>query len=179
VRLWDVATGAALQTLEGNTKRVSYVAFSPDGRKVVSVSWSWNNTVQLWDAATGAALQTFEGHTSAVVSSVAFSPDGRQVVSWSPDQTVRLWDAATGAALQTLEGHTNEILSAAVSPDRKLSPILQVSDSWVLEGDTKILWLPPDYRHSISANWNRNLVLGHSSGSISFFCFETAAKFVI
>ena len=32
VRLWDAATGAALQTLEGHTDWVSAVAFSPDGK---------------------------------------------------------------------------------------------------------------------------------------------------
>ncbi|KAH6714535.1 vegetative incompatibility protein HET-E-1 [Leptodontidium sp. MPI-SDFR-AT-0119] len=178
VRLWDAATGAALQTLEGHSDGVSSVAFSPDGTQVVS--GSYDETVRLWDAATGAALQTLEGHTGSVTS-VAFSPDGTQVVSGSGDKTVRLWDAATGAALQTFEGHnTDDVSSVAFfSPDGKLPPILQVSDHWVVESDTKILWLPPDYRQHISASWNRNLVLGHSSGRISFFCFKTAAKLVI
>ena len=40
-------------------------------------------------------LQTLEGHTDWV-SSVAFSPDGKQIVSGSDDRTVRRWDAATG-----------------------------------------------------------------------------------
>ncbi|KAF8858540.1 hypothetical protein BDZ45DRAFT_591086 [Acephala macrosclerotiorum] len=48
-----------------------------------------------------AALQTLEGHSSPV-RSVAFSPDGKQVVSGSGDGTVRLWDTTTGAVLQTL-----------------------------------------------------------------------------
>ncbi|KAH6714454.1 NACHT and WD40 domain protein [Leptodontidium sp. MPI-SDFR-AT-0119] len=116
VRLWDAATGAALQTLEGHLSWVTSVAFSPDGKQVVS--GSYGETVRLWDAATSAALQTLEGH-SDWVSSVAFSPDGKQVVSGSGDETVRLWDAATGAALQTLEGHSDLVSSVAFSPDGK------------------------------------------------------------
>jgi len=134
--------------------------------------------VQLWDAATGALLQTLEGHTENVTS-VAFSPDGKQVVSGSGDQTVRLWDAATGALLQTLEGHTDWVRSVAFSPDSKLLPILQVSNHWVVEDDTNILWLPPDYREACSATWNRRLIIGHSSRGISFFYFKEGAKLVI
>jgi WD40 repeat protein len=73
VRLWDAATGAALQRLEGHSSSVTSVAFSPDGRQVVS--GSHDETMRLWDAATGAALQRLEGHSSSVTS-VAFLPDG-------------------------------------------------------------------------------------------------------
>ncbi|KFY03087.1 hypothetical protein O988_01700 [Pseudogymnoascus sp. VKM F-3808] len=62
-----------------------------------------------------AALQTLE-HLDAV-NSVAFSPDGKQVVSGSYDWKVRLWDATTGAALQTLKGHWGDVKSVAFSPD--------------------------------------------------------------
>ncbi len=103
VRLWRVADGAPLRTLEGHTDRVWSVAFSPDG--ALLASGSGDGTVRLWRVADGAPLRTLEGHTDWVWS-VAFSPDGALLASGSGDGTVRLWRVADGALLRTLEGHT-------------------------------------------------------------------------
>ena len=165
----QVNWSAELQTLEGHSHYVSSVAFSPDSKQVVS--GSGDNTVRLWDAATGAALQTLEGHSESV-SSVAFSPDGKQVVSGSGDKTVRLWDAVTGAVLQTLECHWSLVNSMAFSQDSKAEQALFVSDNWVRDGKRKFLWLPPGYRATSFAVWNRTIILGHSSGRISRLGFQ-------
>jgi WD40 repeat protein len=175
VRLWDTATGAALQTLEGHSDLVNSVAFSPDGKLVVS--GSGDETVRLWDTATGAALQTLEGH-SAQVRSVAFSPDGKLVVFGSDDKTVRLWDTATGAALQTLEGHSNGVKSVAFSPDSNIRYTLFVSNNWVVEEDSNLLWLPPAYRATCEAVWNKVIVFGHASGRISILGFQEGLKLI-
>src|SRR5262249_42065299 len=81
LKLWDVGTGRLLHTFEGHSALVKSVAFSPDGRSALSVSW--DKTLKLWDLATGQLLRTFEGH-SDWMESVAFSPDGYSALPGDP-----------------------------------------------------------------------------------------------
>ncbi|KAJ7734879.1 WD40-repeat-containing domain protein [Mycena metata] len=61
--------------------------------------------------------KTLTSH-SDTVSSVAISPDGRQIASGSHDNTVRIWDSETGATVGALlTGHSDRVLSVAFSPN--------------------------------------------------------------
>ena len=51
------------------------------------------------------------------VSSVAFSPDGKRIISGSGDNTLKVWDATSGQETLTLKGHTGCVMSVAFSPD--------------------------------------------------------------
>jgi WD40 repeat protein len=55
------------------------------------------------------------GHRS-IVSSAAFSPDARQIVTASYDNTARLWNAATGVGLDVLNGHTDVVFRPPSAP---------------------------------------------------------------
>jgi Tol biopolymer transport system component len=116
-------------TLSGHTQIVRGVSFSPDGRQLATASldgtakiWdataSWDGTAKLWDASSGRELRTLHGHAAAV-SSVTFSPDGKQLATASWDGTAKLWDASSGQELRTLRGHTDAVNSVAYSRDGK------------------------------------------------------------
>lgn len=51
------------------------------------------------------------------IRTLAFSPDGRVLVTGGNDGTIRLWDVASGQVARTLSLHTGAVLSLAFSPD--------------------------------------------------------------
>jgi WD40 repeat protein len=72
--------------LSGHSDSVNCVAFSPDGKRIVS--GSDDLTIRVWDAEKLEQIgDPLSGHSSCV-KSVAFSPDGKRIVSGSYDQTI-------------------------------------------------------------------------------------------
>lgn len=59
------------------------------------------------------------GHL-AQVNSIAFTADGRTIVTASDDRSIRLWDAQTGELLRVLTGHSGPVSRLALSPDGKI-----------------------------------------------------------
>jgi hypothetical protein len=96
LRLWEVASGEALQVLRGHEGYESQVwacAWSPDGRRLASAGD--DGTLRLWEAASGEEQQVLRGHAGWVWT-CAWSPDGHRLASGGEDGTLRLWDPETG-----------------------------------------------------------------------------------
>jgi len=90
-----------LFTLYGHSGDVTGVAFSPDGRRIVS--GSWDGTARVWNARTGESQLVLE-HPSGV-NCVAFSPESGRLVTGCRDNTARIWNSRTGQLLLEFKGH--------------------------------------------------------------------------
>jgi WD40 repeat protein/transcriptional regulator with XRE-family HTH domain len=105
-----------LKLFRGHTKEIYSVAFSPDGKYVLT--GSQDGTARLWDAQSGQEIRQFIGHKGGIAA-VTFSQDGTLVVTGGNDQTARVWDAESGQQLQVLNDSSG-VTAVALSPDGKL-----------------------------------------------------------
>ena len=80
--------GKQSRRFQAHSEKISCLAFSPDGKQILS--GSWDHSAMLWDER-GNLLRTFTGHDS-IVTRVAFSPNGKTVLTASKDNTIRLWE---------------------------------------------------------------------------------------
>ncbi|MDF0668642.1 MAG: NB-ARC domain-containing protein [Nitrospira sp.] len=115
LRLWDVASGHVLRTLEGHTDWV-HVLCGRSAGQVDSLRRQRSYTAPL-----GCRLRPRPPYPRRPHRRVrcAVDPQGKWIVSGANDRTLRLWDVASGHVLRTLEGHTDGVTCCAVDPQGK------------------------------------------------------------
>ncbi|MBD0304565.1 MAG: hypothetical protein ICV85_21125, partial [Tolypothrix sp. T3-bin4] len=72
-------------------------------------------TLKVWDWQTGVEVRTLSGHSNWV-NAIAFSVDGKYLVSGSSDSTLKVWDWQTGEVIATFTGDS-AINCCAVAAD--------------------------------------------------------------
>ncbi len=104
-RVWDAQSGSEVRGFRGHSDWVTSVAFTPDGKGVLSAGV--DKAARLFELArqeTAAA----PGHTQPV-RCVAVSRDGKYAATGSADRTVRVWDLGTGKEVATLTGASDVV----------------------------------------------------------------------
>jgi WD40 repeat protein len=110
--------GAPIRRLVGHEGHINAIAYARDGR---IASAGADSTVRVWNPRTGRAV-VLRGHTDEVTG-VAFTPDGRFVVSTSADGTARLWNAAGGDALAVLQSGSVPVYDVAIARDGTIATL--------------------------------------------------------
>jgi WD40 repeat protein len=113
ITLHDVKAKTELGRIKGFTKRISSLAFSPDGSTLASATFG--SGVRLWDVATEKETKSLKSSTGSVYG-LSFSPDGT-IVAGIEGRTVLLWDVASGKMIAALKGHTDVITQIQFNPD--------------------------------------------------------------
>ena len=119
VRMWELDTAREVKQFKATGKWADSLAVSNDG-KYLAVG---GETILVYDIASGNVLSECGGHKFGVTH-VAFSNDGKRLLSSAYDGSARLWDRESGKELYRFKGHTEFLWMASFSPDGK----------WVLTG---------------------------------------------
>jgi WD40 repeat protein len=123
VKVWDAQAGRVSAEFSGHEEFsgirgvIFCVAWHPKGHLLASAGL---DTVRVWDARTEREvfrLPAAPGKIALPYQAVAFSPDGRYLVTGKVNGAVQVWDGETGEEVGTLDTHKREIRGVAFSRD--------------------------------------------------------------
>jgi WD40 repeat protein len=122
VQLWDPIAGKPIRKLTGPTDWILAVAISPDGKFVAAGGhdgrlWAWEvGGKKLFDVLAQAPPPPKAPVETNVVTTLAFSPDGKQIALGGSDGKVYQFQANDGKFVRAIAGHTGAITGLIYHP---------------------------------------------------------------
>lgn len=138
IKVWSLNTGKCIQVLGWGLENVKSVAYSPDGKYFVGagskmvgeehieengiISYSYTSRIgdiKIFDAKTYDCVKTLKANDSGWQVSLAYSPNGKYIISSTEGKTIKMWDVEKGECVKTLEANAGSVSCLAYSPDGK------------------------------------------------------------
>ncbi len=182
VTVWDRTTGRPVRTLPiDGGGMFGQVAFSPDRKRLLttpSFLEQGGAACGLWNLETGKKLRSFEAEGGKNV--VAYSPDGKQVLTFGANQTLFLWDAETGGKIRShslgREDKYEYISRVVFNPDGRSVAIAMMGTVLVLDlaSGKELASLPSAMAFAAQGPLNfspdgKLLITGGSKGDVEFW----------
>ncbi|KAI9708959.1 MAG: hypothetical protein M1820_003653 [Bogoriella megaspora] len=132
IQLWNIKDGKRLAWFEDHSGFLPSIAFSPDGKQLVS--GSGDDMVRLWDIESDETLPNVAG--SDLIHSVQFSPDGKKLVLGIINDSILLCNLESGEELKLFQDDIGRPHFLEFSPDSKLLATDQEDTIWLLDSST-------------------------------------------
>jgi DNA-binding beta-propeller fold protein YncE/mono/diheme cytochrome c family protein len=118
VKIWNVATGERLYTLSDPVDGISTIAFSPSGKQLAAAGYDMH--IYIWNLAQteGTLVQSLIADENSILQ-IAWSPDGKEIISSSSDGSIRIRDASTLDPIRTIPHQSDWVDTMSLSPDGK------------------------------------------------------------
>ena len=113
VVLYDARTLVEVKRFVGHEDKVTSLAFSPDGKRLLSSSY--DGTIRLWDVATGECLNVTD--VKYKITHIAFNSDGSRLLASLTAKVILLWEMGSGKKPVVLKGHEKSVFYAGFSED--------------------------------------------------------------
>jgi uncharacterized protein with WD repeat len=124
IAVWAVEANdfVLIREIEGFSSTVDCLAFSPDGKRFLTVAGG--QPAQVWEVDTGNWLMTLDDNhkksSKQYVTKAIFAPDGTWIVTADNEGVIRFWDSQSGLLVNTLEGDPTSIRSLAFNPNGQI-----------------------------------------------------------
>ena len=116
VKFWDIASGQRLYTLSDAADGLTSIAYSPSGMQIAAAGY--DKTIYVWQvgATEGKLLRSLIADEDSILA-LAWTPDGKTLVTSSADGSIRFRDAATLDPIRVIDHQPDWVQALSISPD--------------------------------------------------------------